>query len=229
MTKLYIIHGWSYNLDKWQAITPYLKAHDLETVFLKVPGLTEPSDKVWDIDGYVDWLDKQLAKVDKPIVVGHSNGGRIALNYAHQHPGRIKSLILIDSAGIPHNEFGPKTKRAIFRLIAHVGKIFAFIPGVKRAYYRAIGANDYYEAPANMKQTLRNMLKSDSQIDYSEIDLPVTLIWGSEDSITPLKDGRKLQQLLPNSRLEIINGARHAPQSTNAEEVANLIADAAQK
>ncbi|HVW23280.1 MAG TPA: alpha/beta hydrolase [Candidatus Saccharimonadales bacterium] len=228
MKKIYVIHGWSYNLDKWQAIRPYLKALDIEPIFLKVPGLAEPSDKVWDIDDYVDWLDKQLAKVDNPIVVGHSNGGRIALNYALQHPGSLQSLVLIDSAGIPHNEFGPKTKRAIFRLIAHIGKVFAFIPGLKRTYYRLIGARDYLEAPDNMKQTMRNMLKSDSQIDYREINLPVTLIWGSEDSVTPLKDGRKLAQLLPNAHLEIINGARHAPQSTNAEEVAKLIADAAQ-
>lgn len=223
MKRLYAIHGWTYSLDKWTALADELKRRDIELVLLKVPGLTETSDKVWDIDGYVEWLRGQLYGIKNPVVIGHSNGGRIALNYALRYPGSLSRLILIDSAGIAHDQLLPRAKRLLWRMLAKVGKIIAWLPGVKRVFYRAIGATDYNQAPPNMKLTMRNMLASDIRADYTCIQEPVLLIWGRDDTITPLADGRKLSQLLKKARLEVIDGARHAPQATHPEQVAALI------
>jgi len=227
MKQVFIIHGWTYSLDKWTDICEQLKAGGIDPVLLKVPGLTEPSDKVWDIDGYVDWLDGELRGVEAPVVIGHSNGGRIALSYVQKHPGRIARLVLIDSAGLPHDEFIPRAKLRFLRSIARAGKLFGRVPIVRRAFYRLIKASDYNNAPENMKLTMRNMLNADKLIDYSRITLPVTIIWGRNDAITPLKDGRKLHGLLKGSELNIIDGARHAPQATHTEAVAGLIIKAA--
>jgi pimeloyl-ACP methyl ester carboxylesterase len=223
MTKIYIIHGWSYNLDRWNNIKLELKMRDVEPVFLKVPGLTEPSDKVWTIDGYIDWLTDKLKGESAPIVVGHSNGGRIAMSYIQKHPNHIKKLILIDSAGVAHNEPTSVLKLKTLKYLSKLGKPLAAIPPLRKIFYRVIGARDYLDAPPNMRQTMANMHKADQKINFAHIKLPVTIIWGRDDTITPLSDGQKINAGIAKSKLVVIDGARHAPMETHSEQVADII------
>ncbi len=225
MKKVYIIHGWTYNLDKWSKFSASASKLGIESIFLKVPGLTQPSDMVWDIDGYEAWLDEQLKTEPSPVVIGHSNGGRIALSYVQKRPGRLGQLILIDSAGIAHNETRSVIKLNILKMLSKVGKVFSYVPPIKKLFYKVIGAQDYLNAPPNMRQTMQNMLRADQQLDLSQIKLPVTIIWGQNDSITPLSDGQKMHGSIVGSKLQIINGARHAPFDTNPDEVVAIIAE----
>lgn len=226
MTRVYIIHGWTYKLDKWAKVCTQLKQRDIEPVLLKVPGLTDPSSNVWDIDGYIDWLNGKLKDFVKPIVVGHSNGGRIALTFVQKFPDRLGNLILIDSGGIAHNEAKAAAKLKTLKFIAKAGKPIARLPGAKKVFYKVIGARDYYEAPENMKQTMRNMLAADQKIDFNTIKVPVTIIWGRDDTITPLDDGKKLHESIAGSSMHIINEARHSPFWSHPGEVADIIAKA---
>src|SRR6185437_424542 len=103
--KIIILHGWAYSTEKWKPFVEDLKKHEFTPIVLKIPGLTAPLENVWNIENYVEWLKKNLEKEDaKVILLGHSNGGRIALAFATQYPEKIDTLILIDSAGIYHNE-----------------------------------------------------------------------------------------------------------------------------
>jgi pimeloyl-ACP methyl ester carboxylesterase len=223
LPKVYIVHGWTYSLDKWVDICTELRRRGIEPVLLKVPGLTEPSQKIWDIDSYVGWLNEQLQSVQHPIVIGHSNGGRIALHFVQKYPGRLAQLILIDSAGIPHERGAVGLKLTVLRGLSRLGKPLRQIPGFRKVLYRLLKAQDYNQAPANMKQTMQHMHAADSQIDYRQLTVPVTMIWGREDTITPLEEGRQLHEQLADSRLHIIDGARHAPQATHTAEVADII------
>src|SRR5205085_6528900 len=92
MSKVFIIHGWTYSLEKWTELCELLREQGIEPIQLKVPGLAEPSDKVWNIDGYITWLGDQLKGEVKPTIIGHSNGGRIALSYIQKYPGKIGRL-----------------------------------------------------------------------------------------------------------------------------------------
>jgi len=221
--KLFIIHGWSYNLDKWQKVVPLLQKQGFEPILLKVPGLTEPSDKVWDINGYIDWLDDKLKSEDQPVVVGHSNGGRIALAYLQKHPGRFQRLILIDAAGLPHNGLVHVLKLKILYILAKIGKPISRIPILRKVFYKVIGAQDYNQAPPNMRETMNNMFLADKTIDLAAIKVSTTMIWGEDDTITPLTDGRKMHRLLKNSDLHVVEGARHAPMDTHPQQVADAI------
>jgi pimeloyl-ACP methyl ester carboxylesterase len=221
--KLFIIHGWTYDLDKWTGVCQVLKEQGFEPVQLKVPGLTTPSDTVWDIDGYVDWLDTELRQEADPIVIGHSNGGRIALSYVQRHPGRLKQLILIDSAGVPHAQVKSRAKLKLLRTMAAIAKPFIRTPALKRFFYKVIRAQDYFNAPPNMKLTMQNMLAADATIDLSAIKVPVTIIWGRDDAITPLADGQRLAAGIKGSKLQIIDEARHSPFANHPDEVAAII------
>lgn len=221
--KLYIIHGWTYNLDKWQPILPMLKKAGFDPILLSVPGLTAPSDKVWTIDGYANWLQQELADEPKPLVVGHSNGGRIALRFENLHPGRLKGLVLIDAAGVPHQTSKSRAKIVVLRVMAKIGKPLKYVPIVRRVFYRLIGGQDYLNAPANMKKTMQNMLAANDLLDFAAVSVPTTLIWGSEDQQTPLADGKFMAQHIPGAQLHIIDEARHAPMYTHADQVAEII------
>src|SRR3989338_4234164 len=103
MKKIIILHGWAYSTDKWRPFIEELKKSGVKSKMIKIPGLTSPLDQVWNLDDYVEWLKKNLSKEKgKVILLGHSNGGRIALAFSAKYPEKVGKLILIDSAGIFH-------------------------------------------------------------------------------------------------------------------------------
>lgn len=223
---IYIIHGWTYTIDPWKPVVKQLEHAGYNVRLLRVPGLTSPSNKEWDIKGYVAWLHEELGAVKNPIVVGHSNGGRIAMNYLVTHPGSFSKLILLNSAGINVSNTRISIKRSVIALFAKVLKPLKYIPAVKGVLVRLIGATDYDKAPPHMKKTLRNMLESDAYMDASLIKVPTILLWGAEDRITPPAAGKKLQQLIPGSILKIVPDWRHAPYKTHPAQLASFLQEA---
>ena len=115
--KIIILHGWAYEHTKWVPFVNELIKAGFDIRLLDIPGLTAPLDEVWQLDDYVNWLRENIQSEPTSVaLLGHSNGGRIALAYTAKYPTKISHLILIDSAGIYHNEFPIMLKRLVFRL-----------------------------------------------------------------------------------------------------------------
>jgi len=224
MKKIYILHGWTYTLNAWDACLAELRAHGLEPVMLQVPGLTTESQKAWTLDEYVAWLDDTLPRDESPIVVGHSNGGRIALALAARKPDRISRLILIASAGVVHNELPIRIKRAVFGVVAKAGSGFKHIPFVRKVFYRLIGAKDYGNAAPHMRETMKNLISVDLVPEFSKITVPTLLLWGTKDTATPLSDGRLINQAISGSKLVVFDGVGHSPHQAEPQKVGNEIA-----
>ena len=96
--KIIILHGWTYSFDKWNPFMSLLKSKGLNPYLLPIPGLTDKINKPWNIDDYVKWFWGKIEKEEKIILIGHSNGGRIALNFSIKYLEKVAKLILIDSA-----------------------------------------------------------------------------------------------------------------------------------
>ncbi len=220
MRKLFIVHGWTYTLDAWDACLDALRARGIEPVMLRVPGLTEPSDNVWTLDGYVEWLRGKIAGEKDVALAGHSNGGRIALAYAAKYPGHITKLILIDTAGIYHKELPLAVKRVLFGTVAKVGRPFARVPLLRKIFHKLIGARDYGRAPENMRETMKNMISVDLTPILPSITAHTLIIWGQNDTTTPLSDGKLMNEKIVGSKLVIIPNTDHAPHATHAAVVA---------
>jgi len=216
--KLYIIHGWTYDLTPWEKVAELLKKQGITAELLRVPGLTEPSHRAWTIKNYADWANHNIP--DGAIALGHSNGGRILLNLLSENPEKLSGLILLDSAGI----YERSAKRSILRVIAKIFAPFRHIKSLRKLFHKFLGASDYDKAPENMKRTLHNMIVSDKQLDISEITTPTQIIWGSADTTTPLRQGEKLHQRLKNSKLIIKQGWPHSQYLKSPEELAKTIA-----
>lgn len=217
--KIIILHGWAYEHTKWVPFVNELIKKNFDIKLFNIPGLTAPLETVWNLDNYVAWLHQNLKNEDKVILLGHSNGGRIALAFAHKYPQKISHLILIASAGIYHRSL----KRLIFTPIAKLGKAILPFSFLKTLLYKLAREHDYEQADPIVKKTLINLISADLTPMLSAIGVPTTLIWGSHDRTTPLSDGRKIHKLVKNSQLYVISGARHSPQFTYIDEVVKII------
>jgi pimeloyl-ACP methyl ester carboxylesterase len=221
--QIYIIHGWAYSVEPWHETVEALTSLGWDVRLLKVPGLTTPSEKVWDISEYVEWLHSELEHDEHPIVLGHSNGGRIALNYALAYPDHIARLILLNSAGIYDDRTSIRIKRSVYRIASKVLRPLKRVPLLRKVVYRLTGSGDYNQAPENMKKTLQNMLASDQSLEISDVHVPTTLIWGGEDAATPVWQGIAMQGAIENSIIDVHLGWGHAPYRTHAAELAEAI------
>ena len=223
--KALIIHGWTYSLEKYKKITELLDAQGIKTEILKVPGLTEKLDRPWNLNDYIDWLKRKVDKEkDKVILIGHSNGGRIAAALTSIYPQKIDHLILIDSAGIYHDELNIKLRILFFTTLAKIGKKLTDSAILRKLLYKLAKETDYNNATPLMQDTMKNLIKSDLSFRLAKITTPTLIIWGELDKITPVNDAKIFHNLIKNSKLHIVKTARHSPHFTHAEEVADVIA-----
>lgn len=220
---LYIIHGWTYTVEPWTKTLELLKQAGFDVKMLCVPGLTEPSKKVYTIDDYAKWADEKIP--DGAVALGHSNGGRILLNLCAKKPEKLSRLILLDAAGIYEMTF----KKRLTKGLAKIGKPLKNIPLISKIFHRATGTTDYSKAPENMKRTLENMLGSDKDLKLEKITTPTTILWGEKDTITPPRQAEKLKQRLPNASLKYYKDWTHAPYIVDPEGLAKAIIQVLEK
>lgn len=222
--KIYILHGWAYDTERWLPFIEQLQQKDIEVVFLKIPGLTAPLDEVWNLDNYVEWLKKIVDREKgKVILLGHSNGGRISLAFSLRYPEKVSQLFLLDSAGIYHNEVSLRIKRIVFGTLAKIGKNLKDVKAIRSIFYKFVKEHDYEKANPLLRQTMKNLINEDLSPTLHRITIPTTIIWGEFDKITPLKDGKFMHKEIKNSTVHVVKNARHSPQFTHTEEVARIV------
>jgi pimeloyl-ACP methyl ester carboxylesterase len=227
LKNIYILHGWAYSTEKWNPLISLLENNKIKVHLLKIPGLTDSLTTPWTIDDYVNWLYKILEKEKNRVtILGHSNGGRIAMNFAIKYPDKLSELILIDSAGITHNELRLRLKRRFFSKVAKIGKKYIYSESLRKALYKFTAERDYSEANPLMRKIMLNLIDSDKLLQPEKILTRTTIIWGEKDSITPLKDGVNLAKKIKNSTLHIIKNARHSPQFTHPQQIYKIISEA---
>lgn len=226
--KAIILHGWTYSkngndpLEKWQPFIKDLQSKKVICELPQIPGITKDINQQWDLEKYVDWLKNKIGR-NQVILIGHSNGGRISLAFCAKFPEKVSKLILIDSAGIYHNEITLRLKRFIFRKLAKIGKRISDSENLRKLIYKIAREGDYSNATPSQRKTMINLINTDLSEVIREIKIPTLIIWGRKDSVTPLSDGLMMHKLIKNSKLEVINEGRHSPQFTHPKEVAEII------
>ena len=217
MADLYIIHGWTYTVEPWKNTLKILRDNGISVKMLNVPGLTEKSDKVYNIQDYVEWADENIP--DGAVALGHSNGGRILLNLCADNPEKLKYLILLDAAGV----YEPSVRKKLVEKVAKIGKPLKKVPLVDKVFHRVTGSTDYSRAPENMKQTLANMLESDKVLDFSKVTTKTFILWGKKDTTTPPRQATTMYEKLPNAELKFYANWTHAPYISSPEELARAL------
>ena len=214
---LVIFHGWTRSHDRWQLLIKKVQAYGYQVVYLVLPGFGgQDLDRPWQLDDYVSWVTEELKlkKIKRFFLLGHSNGGRIGLALAAQKPLGLRGLILVDSAGIRTRS---SIKTGLFWVAAKIGKKVLALPGLscmrglaRYGLYRLARERDYLEAPEHLAQTMKGLIRTDLTGKMKRVPVPTLLVWGGQDTTTPLGDALRLYRANPQSRLTVFPQAAHA-------------------
>ena len=213
MLPLLILPGWASDVKRWQPLTGMLRQQKVSVQLIKVP-----YDRVRNTADFCFWLKNKTKNIRNFYLLGHSFGGQIAINFTAVYPGKVKKLILVNSAGIRKKV---NIKRWLVTPLAQLSK--TLIPDeYKSFFYRLLQATDYQRSTPVMKQILRKIITEDQQKNLSQIHCQTLLIWGKDYRLTPLADGRLMHQLIMNSRLQIISG-RHGLPFTHPKTLSRIV------
>lgn len=224
MTEVLALHGWTTSIEKWGQFTDSLREKNIKIKIPTIPGLTKKIAKPWTLDDYVNWL-KKIVGSKKVILLGHSNGGRIALAFTIKYSKNVSKLILLDSAGIYHNELPIRIKRGLFKSLAVIGKKFTTNEKLRDIIYKLTRENDYKKADKIQRQIMVSLMSVDLTPKLKQIRVPTLIIWGEKDNTTKLSDGKLMHKLIKNSKFEIIKNSRHSPHYTHPKEVAKILSE----
>lgn len=227
---LIILHGWMSKISRWQHLIELLQKK-FRVYFPVLPGFGKEKLKwSWQLDDYADWLTGYLKqnKIKRPILVAHSNGGRVAIKAVAEGLA-IEKLILIASAGIKSKK---NLKKRLCFLLAKTGKCFFLLPPfsfiqkpLRWFFYTLIGEKDYYRASGYLKPTLVNLINQDLEPFLSQLKIPTLLLWGKKDKLTPLQHAYIFKKKIKDARLIVYPSAGHdLPFSLSDKIAAQIIA-----
>jgi pyruvate dehydrogenase E2 component (dihydrolipoamide acetyltransferase) len=231
-----LLHGFGGDLNNWMFTQPAL-AEDYTVYALELPGHGGSSKDVGPGDvaslaaAVTQFLDAQ--GLERVHLVGHSLGGLVAAKVALAAPERVRSLTLVDSAGLGEEintnyiegfvsaESRRELKPALQLLFADPGQVtrqlvddvlkFKRIDGVPQAL-RSIA--DHSFADGRQREIVTDGLAS--------LSVPILVAWGAEDRIIPPEHA---QHAPAGARVEVLAGAGHSPHMESAAEINRLLQD----
>ena len=210
-----LMHGWGCNSTTLASIERVALGEGYRVVNLDFPGFgksTEPAE-TWGIERYTAATEQLLrgAGIERPVMLGHSFGGRVGILYASRNP--VEKLILVDAAGVK-----PRRSLNYYRKV-YTFKAFKWILRglMGRAKAEEVldrmrssrGSSDYAAASPRMRQVLSRVVNEDLCHVMPSIKAPTLLIWGENDTATPLSDAKKMESLIPGSGLVSFPGCGH--------------------
>ena len=223
---LILLHGLFGALSNFKDVVDHFS--DRYTVYIPMlPIYTLPvlNTSVKSIAGYLsDFIDhKKLGKVN---LLGNSLGGHGALVYTRDHLERVNSLILTGSSGLYENAFGASfPRREDKEFIRQKVAVTFYDPKhatdelVDECYTIVNDRNRLIRILAIAKSAIRhNMAK-----ELENMNIPVCLIWGKNDTITPPEVANEFNALLPNSSLYWIDKCGHAAMMEHPAEFNRLL------
>ncbi|WP_319404667.1 alpha/beta hydrolase [uncultured Desulfosarcina sp.] len=239
-----LIHGIGGPFGIWSKIVDSLTSHGFRVLQYDLygRGYSDRPDLNHDIDLYINQLDdiiKELSIKIPVTLVGWSLGGMIAINYAAKFPKKTDQLALIAPAGIAVS----KPMIANILTIPLLGEILMSLFGqsfviksLLKGLYRKELEDDYRILLSEQMRykgylrsflsTLRHCVFKDATEQYQivgNLEIPVLLISGSEDSFITQHSRSRIRELIPTSKFSEISGSGHLPVFEKPEEVSHIL------
>jgi pimeloyl-ACP methyl ester carboxylesterase len=225
---LILLHGWRGKIESLHnlamALSKKFKVYNFD---LPGFGLSDEPKEVWGVEEFADFLKNFIEefKLSKPILVGHSFGGSIAMKYELKYD-KVKSLILIDSAGIRK----PSGKVKFLTKISTLGKrlfstplLSSFKERARYTFYSLLREKDYYSVSSHMRKVMSKVLSEDMSAFFEKIKSDTYIIWGEKDRDTPVEHAKIMHGDIKGSKLEIIKDYAHGLPIFAPDLVAKLI------
>lgn len=224
---LLLLHGLFGALSNWKTVLDHFSGK--YKVVIPLMPIFETSVLTLSVDSLAGFIHDFIRHKGYPKVnlLGNSLGGHVALVYIRNHPEMVNSLILTGSSGLYENAFGESYPRK--------GDKAYLRERISLTFYDPAVTTD--ELVDEVFDTLRDKgkvlsilkiaksaIRHNMRKDIPAMTLPVCLIWGRNDNITPLEVGMEFNKLMPNSELHILEQCGHAPMMERPTEF-NALAD----
>lgn len=218
---LLLLHGLMGALSNWtdvvrefkkdyRVIIPLLPLYDLPLLTTGVKTLAKYVHK---------FVKKQ--KLQNVTVLGNSLGGHVGLIYTLAHQEDVKALVLTGSSGLYENAFGGSfPRRESYDFIKEKVEFTFYDPATATKEL----VDEVYQIVNDRVKVIRILAMAKSAIrhnmskDIHKIKVPVCLIWGKNDKITPPEVAIEFNELLPDSVLYWIDQCGHAPMMEQPKE-----------
>ncbi|MET3805516.1 proline iminopeptidase [Nakamurella sp. UYEF19] len=196
-----------------------------------------------DVDGLREWIG-----VEQIVMAGGSYGGFISLEYATRYPGRVRALVLRDTAADhAHEELSRVNALASRRIQVDVEKLDRINAGLIRddedlrdCWREILPLYDFNYDPANVEAKVaatpyrfathnfafaHNIPNYDIKDKLRNITCPTLITVGRTDWITPVSCSETIHSLIPGSELVIFEESGHSPQVEQAKEWTATVRD----
>lgn len=209
-----IMHGWGCTLDTLKSVEDLFRGK-MRTINVDLPGHGKSSEppEVWGIEQYtaaIEGLVRELG-LKRPSLAGHSFGGRISILFSSRN--EVDKVLLIDSAGVkPKRSFNYYRKVYTFKVMKHIVTLFLGKKRGSEAIERMRGKKgsaDYRNSSPRMRAIMSRCVNEDLCRVMPSIKAPTLLIWGENDTATPLSDAETMKRLIPDAGLVAFPGCGH--------------------
>ena len=213
-----LLHGWGANISLFGSMTEIL-TKNYRVIALDFPGFggSDEPKEVWDVDRYTDFVIEFLRDFgfSKVTFLGHSFGGRVIIKMFERDnlPFEIDKLILTGSAGVVPKKTPAQIRRQkiykMTRKIYSSKMVTRLFPNALEKLRRKNGSADYNAASPIMRQVLVKVVNEDLVHIFPKVTPSTLLIWGRNDTATPVADGKLMEELMPNAALVVLDNSGH--------------------
>ena len=218
-----LLHGWG---DSARGMEPVARAlgprYRIMNVDLPGHGSSLPPSKPMGLPEHAALIRTIIEtewKTQPVTIIGHSNGGRIALYMAshEDYKSLIHRLVLISPSGIePKRGIGYHLRKALGYMLK---RPFRLLPEPLRAFgldwlrhslvWRALASSDYRAAGDAMRATFVRLVTHHLDDRVQAIDVPTLLIWGRRDAAVSRRQMERLEAAIPDAGLVVLEEAGH--------------------
>lgn len=216
---LVFLHGWGQNIEMMKPIGDKLQKNN-RIIIVDLPGFgnSHEPDTIWTMYDYAECINKLLKflKVDNPVMIGHSFGGKISLIYASRY--KVSKLILFGSP------FKKEIKKMSIKM--KVLKSLKKVPILNKLEgfaKRHMGSRDYREASDFMRKILVEHVNLDITNEVKKIKCPTIMVWGTMDQEVPIERAYELEKLIEDSAVIPYEGCSHYAYLERSNQTINII------
>lgn len=226
-TPIIVLHGLMGGLSNFDAVTTFFSDKGYKVLIPELPIYTMSLLKT-NVKSFAKYLYDfiKFKGFDDVILLGNSLGGHIGLYHTKLYPEKVKGLIITGSSGLYESAMGGGyTKRGDYEVIKKKAQEVFYDPEVAtkeivdEVYETVNDRNKLIKTLAIAKSAIRhNMAK-----DLPKMDLPVCIIWGKNDTVTPPEVATEFNELLPDSDLFWIDKCGHAAMMEHPDQFNEIL------
>ncbi|MCG6186382.1 alpha/beta fold hydrolase [Maribellus maritimus] len=209
-----LLHGWGCDLNIFERVQNELeKTFQVYSIDFPGFGESEPPKEIWGVEEYTQFIESfiKTENIKNPILIGHSFGGRVSILFSSRN--KTEKVILVGSAGVKPKRklkyyfkvYTYKTIKRIVLLLFSSQKANAILEN----YRKKNGSSDYQNANGIIRDILVKVVNEDLKHVMPKMKSPTLLIWGENDTETPVSDAKIMEKLIPDAGLVVLKNSGH--------------------